>query len=113
VSAQATIPWNQLAPVIKMTVIKMTVILMVVLLTAASGVSASVPEPHEPSIAAPQAIQAAVLKWQRGGCYWSWCETGWYSSPAVADLDNDGTMEVIGSAYTIFVLNGKTGANGR
>ncbi len=83
---------------------------MVVLLTAASGVSASVPEPHEPSVAAPQAIQVPILKWQRGGCYSSWCETGWYSSPAVADLDNDGTMEVIGSAYTIFVLNGKTGA---
>ena len=104
-SVQATIPWNRLAPVIKM-----RVILLVVLLTAASGVSASVPEPHEPSIAAPQAIQVPVLKWQRGGCYSSWCETGWYSSPAVADLDNDGTMEVVGSAYTIFVLNGKTGA---
>jgi hypothetical protein len=54
-------------------------------------------------------IQAPVLKWQKGGCYSSWCETGWYSSPAVADLDGDGTMDVIGSAYTIFVLNGKTG----
>jgi uncharacterized repeat protein (TIGR01451 family) len=100
VSRQTTVPRNQLA----------SVILTTLLLTAAGGVSASVPGPHEPSIAAPQAIQAPVLKWQRGGCYSSWCETGWYSSPAVADLDNDGTMEVIGSAYTIFVLNGKTGA---
>ena len=24
-------------------------------------------------------ISAPVLKWQRGGCYSSWCETGWYS----------------------------------
>lgn len=63
-----------------------------------------------PSRAATQAIQAPVLKWQKGGCYSSWCETGWYSSPAVADLDGDGTPDVIGSAYTIFVLNGKTGA---
>ena len=55
-------------------------------------------------------IQAPVLKWQRGGCYSSWCETGWYSSPATADLDGDGTVEVIASAYSIFVLNGKTGA---
>jgi hypothetical protein len=51
-----------------------------------------------------------VLKWQRGGCYASWCETGWYSSPAVADLDRDGAPEVIASAYSIFVLAGKTGA---
>jgi uncharacterized repeat protein (TIGR01451 family) len=56
------------------------------------------------------AIQAPALKWQHGGCYSSWCETGWYSSPAVADLDGDGTMEVIGSAYTIFALDGATGA---
>ncbi len=60
--------------------------------------------------ASPLAVQPPVLKWQRGGCYSSWCETGWYSSPAVADLDADGTPEVIGSAYSIFVLNGATGA---
>ncbi len=55
------------------------------------------------------AIQPPVLKWQDGGCYNSWCETGWYSSPAVADLDGDGAPEVIGSPYTIFVLDGATG----
>ncbi len=61
--------------------------------------------------AAPrQPVQAPVLKWQHGGCYASWCETGWYSSPAVADLDGDGTMEVVASPYTIFVLDGLTGA---
>ena len=66
---------------------------------------------HTPIRAAPlSAIQAPVLKWQRGGCYSSWCETGWYSSPAVADLDGDGQTEVIGSAYSIFVLDGATGA---
>ena len=54
-------------------------------------------------------IPLPVLKWQHGGCYSSWCETGWYSSPAVADLDGDGSMEVIGSAYSIFVLDGETG----
>lgn len=54
-------------------------------------------------------IQAPVLKWQHGGCYNSWCETGWYASPAVADLDGDGTMEVIGAAYTVFVMNGEDG----
>ena len=55
------------------------------------------------------AIQAPVLKWEKGGCYSSWCETGWYSSAAVADLDGDGRAEVIGSAYSIFVLDGATG----
>ena len=54
-------------------------------------------------------IQAPTLKWQKGGCYSSWCETGWYSSAAVADLDGDGRAEVIGSAYSIFVLDGATG----
>jgi hypothetical protein len=56
-----------------------------------------------------QSISVPVLKWQLGGCYSSWCETGWYSSPAVADLDNDGSMEVIASAYSIVVLDGPSG----
>lgn len=63
-----------------------------------------------PTYGAPVAIQAPTLKWQRGGCYSSWCETGWYSSPAVADLDGDGAVEVIASAYSIVALDGATGA---
>jgi hypothetical protein len=66
------------------------------------------PSPHIVSL--PQAIQAPVLKWQHGGCDASWCETAWYSSPAVADLDNNGTMEVIGAAYSLFILNGENGS---
>ena len=62
------------------------------------------------SVVARADVQAPVIKWQQGGCYNSWCETGWYSSPAVADLDGDGAIEVIGAAYTVFVLNGDTGA---
>ncbi|TFG73031.1 MAG: VCBS repeat-containing protein, partial [Anaerolineales bacterium] len=61
------------------------------------------------AISDPHSIQAPVLKWQHGGCYASWCETGWYSSPAVADLDDDGTMEVIASAYSVVILDGPTG----
>ena len=54
-------------------------------------------------------VATPTLKWQNGGCYDSWCETGWYSSPAVADIDGDGSIEVIGSGYSIVVLNGETG----
>jgi hypothetical protein len=56
------------------------------------------------------AISEPVLKWQHGGCYSSWCETGWYASPAVADLDGDGSAEVIAGSYSIFILNGADGA---
>ena len=55
-------------------------------------------------------VQAPVLKWQRGGCT-SWCQTGWYASPAVADLDGNGSMEVIWSAYSVFVVRGVDGAD--
>jgi hypothetical protein len=55
-------------------------------------------------------IQPPLLKWQHGGCYSSWCETGWYSSPAVGDIDADGQPEVIASAYSIVSLDGATGA---
>jgi hypothetical protein len=54
-------------------------------------------------------IRPPVLKWQQGGCFDHWCEKGWYASPAVADLDGDGTMEVIASAYSITILDGETG----
>jgi hypothetical protein len=53
---------------------------------------------------------APVLKWSRGGCFSSWCQTGWYGSPAVADLDGDGTQEVIWASYDLVVLDGPTGA---
>ena len=55
-------------------------------------------------------VSAPVLKWQRGGCL-SWgCQTGWYASPAVADLDGDGQAEVIGGSYDVVSLNGATGS---
>ena len=54
-------------------------------------------------------IQEPQLKWKNGGSFSSWCETGWYSSPAVADLDGDGSMEVIGASYSIFILDGSSG----
>ncbi len=60
--------------------------------------------------ATPAAVQQPVLKWQNGGCYSSWCETGWYASTAVADLDGDGKPEIIASPYSLFVLNGEDGS---
>lgn len=53
---------------------------------------------------------APVLEWKYGGCYSSWCETGWYSSPAAVDVNGDGVNEVVASAYSLFALNGETGA---
>ena len=83
------------------------------LLLAGRAAASQAAQIHLPLVFKPpesRAVQAPVLKWQRGGCYSSWCETGWYSSPAVADLDGDGQPEVIASAYSIFVLDGATGA---
>jgi hypothetical protein len=47
-----------------------------------------------PTQAGPAALGSPVItatpKWQYKGCFASWCETGWYASPAVADLNGDG-----------------------
>ena len=40
-----------------------------------------------------------AFKWQR--CPSWYCETGWYSSPAVGDLDKDGQTEVFWGGYTL------------
>jgi Calx-beta domain/Right handed beta helix region/FG-GAP-like repeat len=62
------------------------------------------------------AVPAPTLKWANGGCLFSpsenvyYCDTGWYSSPAVEDLDGDGQKEVIWGGYDVFVLSGSSGA---
>jgi hypothetical protein len=56
-------------------------------------------------------VQAPVLKWQDGGCRTTWCRTGWYGSPAVADLDGDGAPEVIWTDYRVVVVNGEDGSD--
>jgi hypothetical protein len=53
---------------------------------------------------------APVLLWQGGGCYSSWCETGWYASPAVADLNGDGKPEVVGATYSAVALDAANGS---
>jgi hypothetical protein len=52
---------------------------------------------------------APVMKWQNGGCETWGCNTGWYSSPAVVDLNGDGKPEVIGAAYSVFALDAASG----
>jgi hypothetical protein len=81
----------------------------VILCCASVSPATTIPASGSGALAA-RAVQAPILKWQRGGCYSSWCETGWYSSPAVGDLDGDDQAEVIGSAYSIVALDGATGA---
>src|SRR5262245_23184422 len=58
------------------------------------------------------AVAAPVLKWQYGGCNAPphYCDTGWYASPAVADLDGDNKPEVLWGVYDLFALNGENGS---
>ncbi len=86
----------------------MSVFLLLCLVFASPA--AVVPAAATPLPKPLNAIAKPELKWAYGGCNAGWCQTGWYSSPAVAELDGDPTPEVIGAAYSIFVLNGSTGA---
>ncbi|NTU64681.1 MAG: hypothetical protein HGB05_15090 [Chloroflexi bacterium] len=47
-------------------------------------------------------------KWQR--CPTWYCETGWYASPAVVDVDKDGQVEALWGGYTLMAVNGSTGS---
>jgi uncharacterized repeat protein (TIGR01451 family) len=84
----------------------LSMLLAVTLLQVASGTSS----PPAAVRAAPLAIGTPTLLWKHGGCNGPYCETGWYSSPAVANLDKDSTVEVIGGGYTLFALDGATGS---
>ncbi|MBI1881492.1 MAG: VCBS repeat-containing protein [Chloroflexi bacterium] len=55
-------------------------------------------------------VNAPVLKWAYGGCFSSWCKTGWYASPAVANLDGDPQAEVIWGSYDVVALDGVSGS---
>ena len=55
-------------------------------------------------------VQAPVLKWAYGGCFASWCQTGWYSSPAAVDVDGDGQLDVVAGSYDVVALGGSDGA---
>jgi len=76
------------------------------LLTALGSLQS--PRPTGPALASPSGgISAPVFKWQ-DSCN-PWCDTGWYASPAVADLDKDGQAEVIWGSYDTVALNGEDG----
>ena len=62
------------------------------------------------STGAEAAVQAPVLKWAYGGCFSSWCQTGWYSSPATIDVDGDGTADVVAGSYDVVALKGTDGS---
>jgi uncharacterized repeat protein (TIGR01451 family) len=83
------------------------ILIFVLIGFAVSPLSTTAQAPNEPAIAG---IQKPVLFWSGGGCSGGYCQTGWYSSPAVANLDTDPQAEVVGAAYSIYVLDGKNGS---
>jgi hypothetical protein len=55
------------------------------------------------------AYGAPVELWRNGGCT-TWCQTGWYASPAVVDLLGDGRLAVVWGSYDLVALEAATGA---
>ncbi len=58
------------------------------------------------------AYGAPVEVWRDGGCFASWCQTGWYASPAVVDLDGagEGGLAVVWGSYDLVALEAGSGA---
>lgn len=48
-----------------------------------------------------------VFEWSR--CPAGFCDTGWYASPAVGDVDGDGQVEVLWGGYRLMSVDGATG----
>jgi hypothetical protein len=88
------------------------------LISAASASVTNLDAPQDPpagTVFLPLAlyqpgVQAPALKWQQGGCFSSWCQTGWYSSPAVANIDGDPQAEILAGSYDLIALDGLSGA---
>jgi hypothetical protein len=70
-----------------------------------AGLALTLPPAHRASAA----VAAPVLKWAYGGCFASWCERGWYASPAVVDLEPDGLPDVVWGSYDLVALRGVDG----
>lgn len=82
---------------------------LVTTLAAAALLAAFFPPRSGAGTRSGSAVPVPVLKWQRGGCFSSWCQTGWYASPAVAELDGGGVPEVVWGSYDAVVLDGASG----
>jgi hypothetical protein len=65
---------------------------------------------HLPYILNMRGLQSPVLKWAYGGCFSSWCQTGWYASPAAANLDADPQLELMAGSYDLIALDGVSGS---
>jgi FG-GAP-like repeat len=78
---------------------------------AALACSGGTPVPAPPgSVPAPTASYGTPqLLWSGGGCTAGGCQTGWYASPAVADLDGDGHPEVVWGGQDLVALDAATG----
>jgi len=61
-----------------------------------------------PASAAAGLPAPPVFEWAR--CPSGFCEQGWYASPAVADIDGDGQVEVLWGGYRLMAVDGATGA---
>lgn len=64
------------------------------------------------AFAMPSAAQigAPQLQWAYGGCSPSDCQTGWYSGPAVADIDGTGGIDIVWGSYDVVALNASDGS---
>ena len=78
--------------------------LSIAALSCTSGSPGSGEDPPVVSYGAP------VELWRNGGCFASWCQTGWYASPAVVDLAGDGKPAVVWGSYDLVALEAATGA---
>ena len=67
------------------------------------------PAPASSATTRPAGLYTPTLLWQRCPIKPGYCETGWYASPAVADLNHDGQPDVIWGGYTLMAVNGATG----
>lgn len=60
--------------------------------------------PSHAQIGAPQ------LEWAYGGCSATDCQPGWYSGPAVANIDGSGGVDIVWGSYDVVALNGIGGS---
>jgi hypothetical protein len=54
--------------------------------------------------ARPSGAEIGTPSFQWARCPASFCQTGWYASPAVADVDGDGVVEVVGGGYDLLAV---------